>query len=56
VRGMGLILNDIKILNGVRQGAVQSPVLFCIYFVELIHALMEINVGAILVSVTLVYT
>ena len=29
----------IKVLNGVRQGAVLSPVLFCIYFDELIHEL-----------------
>jgi len=30
---------DIKMINGVRQGAVLSPILFFIYFDELIHAL-----------------
>jgi len=35
----GSYYHDIKILIGVRQGAVLSPVLLCIYFYELIHAL-----------------
>jgi len=37
--GVKWISYDIKILLGVRQGAVLMPVLFCIYFDELIHAL-----------------
>jgi len=37
--------HDIKILNGVRKGAVLSPVLFCIYFDELIHALKSAKCG-----------
>jgi len=41
-RGMVLVL---KIHNGVRQGAVLSPVLFCIYFDELIHALESAKYG-----------
>ena len=35
----------IKVLNGVRQGAVLSPVLFCIYFDELIHELESAKFG-----------
>lgn len=35
----------IKVLNGVRQGAVLSPVLFCIYFDELIHELEKSKFG-----------
>jgi len=34
----GSYSHAIKILNGVRQGAVLNPVLFCTYFDELIHA------------------
>jgi Reverse transcriptase (RNA-dependent DNA polymerase) len=34
-----------KIRNGVRQGAVLSPVLFCIYFDELLHALESARCG-----------
>jgi len=35
--------HDIEILDGVRQGAVLSPDLFCIYFDELIHALESVK-------------
>jgi len=41
----GSYSHDIKILNGVRQGAVMSSVLFCIYFDELIHALKSAKYG-----------
>jgi Reverse transcriptase (RNA-dependent DNA polymerase) len=34
-----------KIRNGVRQGSVLSPVLFCIYFDELLHALESARCG-----------
>jgi len=37
--------HDINILNGVRQGAVLSPVLCRIYFDELIHALQSAKYG-----------
>jgi len=42
---MDLILMIYKILNGVRQGAVLSPVLFSIYFDKLIHALKAAKYG-----------
>ena len=35
----------IRVVNGVRQGAVLSPVLFCIYFDELIHELETAKYG-----------
>jgi hypothetical protein len=35
----------VKVANGVRQGAVLSPVLFCIYFDELIHELEAAKYG-----------
>jgi len=41
----GSYSHDIKILNGVRQGAVLSPVLFCIYFDEQMHALKSAKYG-----------
>lgn len=45
----GSYSHDIKTLNGVHQGAVLSPVLFCIYFDELIHALIQ-GLGSLLVA------
>jgi len=42
----GSYSHDIKILNGVRQGAVLSPVLFCICFGELIYALKPAKYGS----------
>ena len=41
----GCIYQCIKVLNGVRQGAVLSSVLFCIYFDELIHELESAKFG-----------
>jgi len=53
----GSYSHDIKILNSVRQGTVLSPVLFRIYFAELILCTpwSQLNMGAMLVSVSLVY-
>jgi len=41
----GSYSSDIKIPNGVRKGAVLSPVLFCIYSDELIHAVESAKYG-----------
>jgi len=41
----GSYSHDIKILYGVRQGAVLSPVLFYIYVDELIYALKSAKYG-----------
>jgi len=41
----GSYSHNIKILNGVRQGAVLSPALFCMYFDELTHALKSAKYG-----------
>ena len=35
----------IKMENGVKQGGVLSPTLFCIYFDELLRRLRETDVG-----------
>jgi len=51
----GSYYHDIKILNGVRQGAVLSPGLVCIFFFDELIRWSQQNMGAILVSVSLVY-
>jgi len=33
------------VLNGVKQGGVMSPILFCVYFDDLLNALVEAKVG-----------
>ena len=41
----GAISNSFPLLNGVRQGGVLSPILFCIYLDGLILKLMEARIG-----------
>ena len=42
---MGLCQNHFDVLNGVKQGGVLSPVLFCNHFDGLLHKLSDAGYG-----------
>jgi len=41
----GTCSNSFRVLNGVRQGAILSPVLFCVYFDTLLISLSQAGTG-----------
>jgi len=42
--GVGLYSQNFPVINGVKQGRILSPVLFCVYIDELLLALRQTNV------------
>jgi len=41
----GVYSQNFPVINGVKQGGILSPVLFCVYIDELLLALRQTNVG-----------
>ena len=47
----GVYSNSFKVLNGVKQGAIISPILFCIYLDDLLCRLRDSGVGCFVGSI-----
>jgi len=46
----GVYSQNFPVVNGVKQGGILSPVLFCVYIDELLLALRQTNVGCFMGS------
>jgi len=55
IRWNGVFSNSFPVLNGVKQGGIVSPVLFCIYIDGLLQKLKDSNAGCSIGKVLLVH-